>query len=308
MSNKEDELIVKETIILNRPSDWSKWIFLRKRTAEAYKIWDYCNPDLTVDTVKTIHNEEPKERLLRSFKKGDNMPSGSLSTVQGDDDIEPDELTKSEREDYTFWHGFHATKLAAWQRKENALNNLTREIARTIASRHIPVIEDANTPYEQLTQLKKIFCMSVAERKYELLEQYDKIKKVPQRQKMDAWYESYITILRDMMKLKLPEVQDYRAQQDFLRAIRGIDESFVTHEIQEITRAEINGTPYMDPVALVENYRRFRRTMNPVASALGTYAVLGRPIPNTNTHKRPITCICEEQHLFKQCPYPSLTE
>ncbi|KAF1967601.1 hypothetical protein BU23DRAFT_391108, partial [Bimuria novae-zelandiae CBS 107.79] len=56
-------------IILNKLSDWSKWIFLRKRTAEAYKIWDYYNPDLAVDTVKKIYGEKPKEWLLRSFKK-----------------------------------------------------------------------------------------------------------------------------------------------------------------------------------------------------------------------------------------------
>ncbi|KAF2737369.1 hypothetical protein EJ04DRAFT_421775, partial [Polyplosphaeria fusca] len=60
--------IVKETIILDKPSDWSKWIFLRKRTAETNNIWEYCNPDLTADAVKKIYDKKPKKLSLRSFK------------------------------------------------------------------------------------------------------------------------------------------------------------------------------------------------------------------------------------------------
>lgn len=288
-------VVTKETVILDKPSDWIKWLFLRKDTANKNDIWKYCNPDL--EQVPDVEAEKPKERSLRSFKK-----NSSLGNTASQQDIEADELTREEREDYQFWLQVNAGKKANYEKTVKALAEFNREISRTIASRHIYTIQDDETPHARLRSLKKILCLSVVEREYELLERYEKVKKAPRRGDLDAWFDEYINILKEMGKAKLPEMTGTRAQKDFLRVIQGIDETWASGELRSLIDKEMDGQSYSSGVQLVERFQRYRRTMKPVASSLGTYATLGGSNQDSRD-KRAFQCPCGEEHLFKACPY-----
>ncbi|KAF1980314.1 hypothetical protein BU23DRAFT_548474 [Bimuria novae-zelandiae CBS 107.79] len=36
-----DSLVTKSTVVLNRPADGTKWLFLRKDSAERNQLWQY---------------------------------------------------------------------------------------------------------------------------------------------------------------------------------------------------------------------------------------------------------------------------
>ncbi|PSN58747.1 hypothetical protein BS50DRAFT_538340, partial [Corynespora cassiicola Philippines] len=160
----EDQLITKETVILDKPSDWTKWLFLRKDSADRNGVWEYCNPELTAETVKDITKEKPVDKTFRSFKR-------NAGTVEPDQpDIEIYELEDDEYGKWQRWHSIYAGKLASYEKRERALAEMNREISRTIASRHITSIQDDSTPYARLVTLKKLLSPSNSERRFELLE------------------------------------------------------------------------------------------------------------------------------------------
>ena len=289
----EDQLITKETVILDKPSDWTKWLFLRKDSADRNGVWEYCNPELTAETVKDITKEKPVDKTFRSFKRN----AGIVEPDQPD--IEIYELEDDEYGKWQRWHSIYAGKLASYEKRERALAEMNREISRTIASRHITSIQDDSTPYARLVTLKKLLSPSNSERRFELLERYEKIKRVPKRGNMDDWFEEYITILREMIRADLSDIKDNRAQQDFLREVQGLDPAFATHWQQQLIEAELDEKEFLGPVELVQRFQRHRRGLKPVAASLGTYAVFSPP----NSERREITCLCGNKHRFQACPY-----
>jgi hypothetical protein len=70
MATEGDFLITKATVILKRPGDWQRWLFLRKDSAERNDLWQYLNPSLKAEQVKRIEQEKPQEREIKEFYTG----------------------------------------------------------------------------------------------------------------------------------------------------------------------------------------------------------------------------------------------
>ena len=64
-------MITKATVILERPGDWQRWLFLRKDSAERNDLWQYLDPSLKEEQVKKIEQERPKEKEVEEFYTGD---------------------------------------------------------------------------------------------------------------------------------------------------------------------------------------------------------------------------------------------
>ncbi|KAF1945399.1 hypothetical protein EJ02DRAFT_476607 [Clathrospora elynae] len=59
--------VMKTTVVLDKPSDWTKWLFLRKDSAERNQLWLYVDPSLSDDQVKKIESEKPWEKESWDF-------------------------------------------------------------------------------------------------------------------------------------------------------------------------------------------------------------------------------------------------
>jgi hypothetical protein len=122
-----------------------------------------------------------------------------------------------------------------------------------------------------------------------------------------------------MSQAKLPEVQGNRAQQDFILAVKSLDDSWSANELSQLIKAEADDKPYTSISDLVAQYESYYRRTRPIASGLGTFATLGitsqsssgspqsssAPSPTTqgSRRSRSIVCLCGDRHKFEYCLY-----
>ncbi|KAH3938660.1 hypothetical protein HBH98_242970 [Parastagonospora nodorum] len=158
-----DGLITKTTVILGKPVDWKKWIFLRKDSAERQQLWSTVNPDL--DEVALEKLEEP----------------AAVDPEQYHDETEEDtgvvlkDMTTEEFQRYQQAERNYDRALARYTIKRKALHDFTEEISRTISRRHIHLIQSEDTAYACLKRLKKCLCQSTTERELQLMTKYRKL-------------------------------------------------------------------------------------------------------------------------------------
>ncbi|KAI1559418.1 hypothetical protein PtrEW7m1_011899, partial [Pyrenophora tritici-repentis] len=53
-ATESSSLVTKTTVILEKPSDWQEWLFLRRDKATLNGIWEYCNPDMSQHELKKL--------------------------------------------------------------------------------------------------------------------------------------------------------------------------------------------------------------------------------------------------------------
>ena len=66
-TTNSDLLITKTTVILDEPSDWQKWIFLRKDSAQRNDLWAYVNPDVAQESLSRLEDEKPAKKEAGVF-------------------------------------------------------------------------------------------------------------------------------------------------------------------------------------------------------------------------------------------------
>jgi hypothetical protein len=311
-----DLLITKATVILEKPSDWLKWLVIRKDSAKRSKIWEYVDPTLPEEKVKSIEGEKPQEKEPWNFKlvSEEQRPSNEEFTIM--------DLTEKELGRYEVWERNFTRKEAAWTRTEKAILNFNHEILRTIASKHIHLVAAHESPHQRLKALQEHLCPSTAERSYQLLAQYKGLLHHPKRSNWDSWLDSWLEVTTQMKEANLPEVTANRAQKDFLKAIQGQHEAWATQRLNNLLDHEQEDKEYLSINTLVAKYRAYYRLVAPIASGLGSFASLGVAEAPQTPQQPPqqkekqqkqqdqkyskeggIICICEKPHKFDRCFY-----
>jgi hypothetical protein len=270
--------------------------------------------------VKRIEQEKPQEKEVKEFHKGaqDRATQEEITIL---------DLTEKEVARYELWLKAYSRKEAQWSKKEKALREFNHEISRTIAARHIYLISDCSSPYQRLKSLKKHLCPSTSERHYQLRAHYQGLLHAPKRSNLDSWFEDWLETTRLMKEAALPEVSGNRAQEDFIQAVRSLDDSWSTYQLTELVRKDQMEMEYTGISDLVAEYRSYYRRIRPVASSLGSFATLGiadqsqnkqqskgaqeisqshdasSKSSSTQREKRGTKCLCGDQHKFQDCPY-----
>ncbi|KAG9376857.1 hypothetical protein A1F94_012457 [Pyrenophora tritici-repentis] len=297
-----DLLITKTTVILDQPSDWQKWIFLRKDSAQRNDLWAYVNPNVALETVLKLEDEKPAKKEAGAFY-GRERQVGIVYDLE--------HLDEHEYRKYSAWYTSYQKELTKFEKKELALRQFNSEIATTISERRLHWIMNLDTPHARLRKLKNQLCPSTAERETQLLSQYIALRKMPKRANIESWLDSWEELLELMAAAEMAEVKGTRAQRDFLDSVQSTDDSWATSQrISMITKQE-EGESFLPAVDLVGRFRLYYRQMKPVASTLGTFAALGDPqevsqqsqISQDTDKFRKINCLCGEKHRFIDCPY-----
>jgi hypothetical protein len=194
------------------------------------------------------------------------------------------------------------------------LADLNTDISKTIAVRHIHLIKDHETPYDQLVALKKFLCPTDATRRHELADKYNTLKTAPRAaKKVEQWLTDWVYITAQGKSIKLPETEDNRPQEDFLIACKALDQEYATSCLREIFKHEARGTT--TEISSLETYvaemtTYLRRTKPHSTSLAVSAAELGitKPTEPPSTGRghrdsaRPTpTCICGKQHWYTDC-------
>ena len=123
-----DGLITRTTVILEKPTDWEEWIFLRKDSAERHHIWSMVNPDLDETALEKL--EEPAAVEPEQYHDETDEDTGVVLR----------DMTTEEFQRYQQAERNYDRALARYTIKRKALDDFTQEIGRTISRQHIHLI------------------------------------------------------------------------------------------------------------------------------------------------------------------------
>jgi hypothetical protein len=298
---EQDQLVTKTSVVLSKPEDWEKWLFVRKDTADRDGLWPYVDPGLPVEELRKLQDEEPQEKPAWKFKKTE-------VSEEEQEDIDIEDLSAEEISVYNVWARRYERNEARWLQKEKALRSFNSEIARTIDVKHLDLIVDCADPYSRLTTLKKHLCPSVGERNHQLRSRYRAVCTRPRKANLDTWLDEWVTITRLLRDAKMSEVDGNRSQEDFILSIRGLDDSWAATQLQDLIKKDQKGEQYTSTADLVAEFRSYYRRTRPIASSIGTFATLGvagssnGPTASEGSTRR-VMCLCGDSHMFKDCLY-----
>jgi hypothetical protein len=289
-------LITKTTVILEKPSDWSNWLMLRRDKAESTDIWDYCNPD------------QPKEELGAE-------PTRPRITDYKSDATKLSDLSEALQKDYRDALETFTFDYPRWEKKDRALRALATEILATVAARHLYLLKDQITAYDRLKTLKQHLCPSDRTRERELQTKFRDLSKSPRGRGVEKWLEEWITVTDQCSELNMAEVAGIRAQEEFLIAVKPIQDTWATNQLDKLYTAHEDGEELSSIRDLIATFKIFHRRVNPTASSLGTFgatlqaaqpAVQSAAQPEddqdrSKMKKKPPKCLCGDRHWYQKC-------
>jgi hypothetical protein len=170
MSTKSHPAVTAVTVVLDRADDWHNWLFMRKDSAQENELWQFVDPaKKTADLPKLLAPIEPQFSDLNE----DATSFAHLTAAQ--QKLLQWEYERWERKDLEF------------RRQKRALAEFNSEIGKTIASKHLYLIENKETPYDRLTTLKKHLAPSDATRQRDLMARYKALQTPPCGRKVKEW-------------------------------------------------------------------------------------------------------------------------
>jgi len=141
--------ITKATVILEKPSEWKTWLFLRRSTADQNDLWEYCDSDLPDNQIRTL--KVPIEPQLAEYADiSDNPLATPIPTRLH-------ELDENRQKSFIFDYKRYEHRLAEYHTQKKALAALSSEIASTVAASQLFHIFDCHDARSRLLKLKKVF-------------------------------------------------------------------------------------------------------------------------------------------------------
>ncbi|KAF2828478.1 hypothetical protein CC86DRAFT_261803, partial [Ophiobolus disseminans] len=142
-----------------------------------------------------------------------------------------------------------------WERKD---------LDKTIAAKHLYLIESKDTPYERLTTLKKHLAPSDASRQRDLIARYKALQTPPRGRKVEEWLRSWVEVTNMCISAEVPETMGSRAQEDFLVACRTIDPEYGTLGLRALIDLEDAGTAIPSVEDYVSKFTTYLKRVRPL--------------------------------------------
>jgi hypothetical protein len=317
MAMDSDTAFTKATVILEKPSQWETWLFLRRSKADQNDLWEYCDPDLPDETTSKL--QAPNEPQLSEY--ADTPPARA---AQHPDSLTPmrlHELPEDRQKSFMYDYKRYEHKLAEYKVQKKALASLSSEIASTVASSQVFHIFDCHDARSRLVKLKKVFAPSDATRDRELLAKYKALQQTQRGKQIEAWLDSWLQVTGLARKARLAEMNGHRAQEDFLIAIQPLAPEYATTLHSQLIIQENSDGLFLPIEDYINNFRTYWRRVRPVQASLGAFgtltATLQDPnpgnmktqdskrksfVPKLNEEGNP-KCICDDWHWYSTCPY-----
>ncbi|KAF2629279.1 hypothetical protein BU25DRAFT_316825, partial [Macroventuria anomochaeta] len=160
-----------------------------------------------------------------------------------------------------------------YRRQKKALAEFNSEIGKTIAAKHLYLIENKDTPYKRLTTLKKHLAPSDATRQCDLIARYKALQTPPRGKKTEEWLRSWVEVTNMCISAKVPETMGSRAQEeDFLVACRTIDPEYGTSGLRALIDLEEAGTAIPSVDDYVSKFTTYLKRIRPLSTGLSSMA------------------------------------
>lgn len=288
MTTESDPVVTRVTVVLDRAEDWHKWLFIRKDTAQKHELWQYVNPATKAADLPVL-TALPEPQVM-------DYNDHALSIAH---------LTAAEQKLYQWEYERWERKDLEYKRQRKALAEFNSEISKTIAAKHLYLIENKDTPYERLTTLKKHLAPSDATRQRDLIAQYKSLQTPPRGRKIEEWLRSWVEITNMCIAADIPETTGSRAQEDFLIACKTIDPEYGTSGLRDLIDREVAGTTIPSVEDYVSKFTTYLKRVSPTSTGLKTMAAeldVAKPQQqrkDSNRIKPP--CPCGLKHYWVEC-------
>jgi hypothetical protein len=122
-----------------------------------------------------------------------------------------------------------------WYQQDKALREICTEVAITISTSLIPLIQNDATSHARLIKLKSHLAPSDPTRKRELRVKYDALRSPkPRNTSVDKWLDEWISVTDLMALLDMPETKGGQIQEDFLVTANKSHETWATAELRRL--------------------------------------------------------------------------
>ena len=286
MASINVQKVTKTPVYLNKPEDWISWLFQYEDLATAAGVWTHCDP-----SKPYIALGEAPARPAR--------PAAGVSA----EDIK---LYAFDRSDWE--HDYRI-----WKRKEETLTAILTDIPTTINKNHIPLIKNKHTAWERLHALSEHLAPSDPTRKRELRQQWDDVRNArrSRNQSLESWLDDWLRITDLMTSLSMPEMTEGQANEHFLNAVMGINESWATQKLVQLLTDQqdpTKATSLQSVSSLIAEFRQFQRTISKKTYGATFSATLGitnnQPTKDQFNNQQPrANCYCGKLHWYSDCPY-----
>ena len=173
--SREDVSPVKATVILDKPSQWDEWLFILKDKAVDLDIWQYINPEPTLDSAG-----QPQPLPVPPTKPSIPRVKDVKADAETIRDLDPDDVQALKALQTTYKDDEKTYQEYLKGRKE--INDL---IMRTVSlSNHI-YMRNSDGVRQKLIDLKKHLAPTDEARELELSILYGQLKKAPSSQDID---------------------------------------------------------------------------------------------------------------------------
>ncbi|PFH57462.1 hypothetical protein XA68_15025 [Ophiocordyceps unilateralis] len=203
-----------ETVILNGPGDWRRWMAQIQRLASENGIWPLVDPSAADKPVLT-RPCEPKASQVNPEAEG------------------PEDLNGYEIHKLEFLYSAYRVQRMDFEKKERALSALNLVVVKTVG-RYYNLVAGQQDVVASLALLKDRVQPSDWAIRMEARNRYRALLRCPDMSKIEDWVDSWQLALDEATALDLPDVQGLLPTQDFLQAVSSIDPCFATFWMQTI--------------------------------------------------------------------------
>ena len=238
----ETQRSTRTIVILTKPEEWSLWLFQHKDKAVSHGVWEYCDPSVSAPPVLNARPERPM------------LPQGDLT---GD-------ILQTQRIRLSEWEWIYKE----WSQKDRALREICTDVASTISTSLIPLIQNDRTAHARLVKLKSHVAPSDPTRKRELRGKYDALRSPkPRNTSVDKWLDEWIRVTDLMVMLDMPETKGGQIQEDFLVTANQVHETWATAELRKLLELQekpgSKDSDLLTITTLVASFRQFLRIIRP---------------------------------------------
>ena len=191
------------------------------------------------------------------------------------------------------------------QKKEQAISDISNYVVRTTSKDYLPLIDGLDTVHERLQALKTALAPTTSGQKHDILNQYTALKAYNTTQNIDKWLNDWRNVYKLAEQLELPDVQGFRPHYDFVRAIKPISSSFAGALEVDLIRKERKDEDAPSIIDLIEEFKEHYRMQQIAPSSSTTTANHSAfaTLQNSSPVLPKKTCLCGEEHLFRECQY-----
>jgi hypothetical protein len=147
MASFETQRSTRTVVILTKPEEWSLWLFQHMDKVVLHGVWKYC--DSSVSAPPVLYPKPERSLLLQGDLTGD--------------------IIQEQRIRLSEWKWVYKE----WNQKDKVLREICTDVALTISTSLIPLIQNNRTAHARLIELRVHLAPSDPTQRSELRRKYN---------------------------------------------------------------------------------------------------------------------------------------